>query len=216
MRRTRKYKNLPPTILILSEDTCSVADYLSKIFKHRCDKINIVVKGIGKEPKTLIQQAKKALAADQRMHGQNDFVFLCFDRDNRADFDNCIREIAEMPSVVAIASSQCFEYFWQLHYEASSRSLPAREMPTYLKKFEGFERYDKSIGSVPIIKLAELQEVAIANCAKVRKEYRLSGGNCPFSDMDLLIEYIDKTKALGICALSDIKKDKRFYHPSRN
>jgi len=214
-KRSKNRRHPPPTILILSEDTGSGKDYLEKTFRSN-SKVKIIVIGVGKDPKNLIKYASRALKPDDRKYGPADYVFLCFDRDQRGNFDDYIRQISKLPRIVAFSSSPCLEYYWQLHFEFSTASKKAAEMPTYLQKFEEFKRYNKSVGSAPVVKLAELQNTAIDNCKQARDAYRKSGSSCPFSDMDLLVKYINLAKFNGIAALSNIKDDTDFYHPDQN
>jgi len=181
--RRRRQKNL-----VLCEDTGATLDYLKQSFgSNREDKVNIVFKGIGRGPVQLLREAKTALNPNNRKHGRNnDFVFLIFDRDEHVNFDETVNEIKQHNKISAFATSPCFEYFWALHYNYTTAVYSSKKQCDEIK-------------------------TAISHCRRAREAYATNQSTTPFSDMDLLIEYIDRVKSSGVSGLSNIKTDKRFY-----
>ncbi len=201
--------------MVLCEDCGGVKTYIKQLTESTLLKsaVAVEVQGIGEGPKKLLQYAKMALNGNTRKFpNKADMVFLIFDKDQHEGFDNAVAGSRDQNRIHVFTSIPCIEIFFILHYEYFSH--PANrysDLSGVLKAIPEFEKYNKGSGSVPIVSMCNVQDTAMKNVARLRKERRKNGSKNPMTDMDLYIEFLNDIKVNGLDNIVG-NNDERFLH----
>ena len=202
--RRRPQRQPPPTLLIISQDTGGVFQYLRMMLDRNKSEsgVSVRVVGMGVTSKSLVQAGKRALSAGSDTVPKADFVLIAFDRDYDPHFADSVKAIYDNPRMIAFASYPCFEYFFVLHFEATRRYFASPdELLHFLKQYPGFEKYSKEKGAVPVVELSKATERARRNAALVRSQNKGDGAESPATSIDLLLECVDYVCKHGLEAL---------------
>lgn len=210
----RKRRTSNEVVLILSQDTGGVLQYLTQMFQNNSSEggITVLVRGVGVSSKTMVQVARASLAgSDTADVPAAAYVFLVFDRDSDPHFDTVMAHVNATERMEAIPSIPCFEYFFILHHE---EIRPAMAGPgdalSLLRRYEGFSRYEKGKNSVPVAKLSDQTEEARARCQRIRAACAADGAKGPLTLVDQLFSAMETARAGGIAALIDSKPERLF------
>lgn len=206
---SRKEKSL---LLILSEDAGGAYIYLEQTYRSRkSDKISIKTLGMGCEPRALLRHAKAALSGGSRRVPKADFVFLVFDRDSHEHFADTVIQVRSEDRILAFVNIPCIEFFFLLHAEMTTTSLPSAEAAIKrLKTHLLFTDYEKKRGTVRVAELFERSQIAHQNAANVRDSGLKNGADNPYTDMDIFAEFVEVAKRDGLENLIG-RKDERLY-----
>jgi len=194
-----------PIILVLSEDSSGVFKFLKQSLSFgRQAKVSFLVKPIGEGPKKLFQIASKAVKGKQRGMPHAEAAFLVFDKDNDPNFEAILSKAHGITNIYCFTSSPCVEYFFLLHFTASSRPFNNYdEIFHELKNIEGFERYHKGDGGVPVALLAKVRGLGLTNTNLIRVNRRAENRKMPHTDIDVLFRVCSFLAEEGIEALKD-------------
>lgn len=127
-------------ILIVCEGENTEVDY----FKHfRSPNVTIIPIGIGMSTTKLVKEVEKhCKEMEKRKKIKFDEIWVVFDKDDNADFEEAIR-LAESKKYKVAYSNQAFEYWFVLHFQdhqggAMPRSAYAGIINEYLQKQDAY------------------------------------------------------------------------------
>ncbi|MEC4894030.1 MAG: RloB family protein [Oscillatoria sp. PMC 1051.18] len=155
----------------------------------RVPKKVIDVKGLGKNPRKLVDRAKE-------LQEQEDYdrVWCVFDRDDWTveDFNNAIANATNQGFQVAY-SNEAFELWYVLHFEFLNTGIPRND---YIKKLNSLlkQTYQKNSETI-YDELFEKQAIAIKNATNLLKQYdppNPSQDN-PSTTVHLLVQELNKS-----------------------
>lgn len=206
-RRKPRGRNEKPMVVVLTEDTGGVKDYISVMIAGRlADKVVFKTFGVGKGAAGLLSEAKAVLSGRARNRPKSDAVLIVLDQDSHDDFRVLLTNpFYNRGQVFTFASNLCFEMFFLQHYNFCS--TPYNQQDTLLRQLrlnEGFEKYDKSSGSVPIGALSTRFQTALDNTQRLRSLRRQSASQNPYTDMDLFFHFVNELKVHGIGFLNEV------------
>lgn len=143
------------------------------------------------EPTQLIKKAddhcKRNIGIDR--------VYLVFDRDTHKSYNDALISIKNTPKYVAIPSVPCFELWILLHYQYQQSRLDSNTAQLLLKKH--LAEYKKNMPYLFKHTKAHLEQAKI-NATKLRdiEKYTAESGKDPYTDIDQLIEDLEKLNIL--------------------
>lgn len=211
---TRRRKNVNDVILILSQDTGGVCQYLTQTFQDNSvdGGVSVQVRGLGVSSKTMFDLAKRSLAGrDTADVPAAKYVFLVFDRDSDHHFNSVLARANGTANMEAVPSIPCFEYFFILHFEEVRPAMGGpNDALVYLRRFDGFSRYEKGKNGVPIARLAPHIGDARARCQRIRAECASDGSGGPQTMVDHLFSAIEIARAGGLAELIRTKPNRVF------
>ncbi|MBQ8706797.1 MAG: RloB domain-containing protein [Succinivibrionaceae bacterium] len=151
-------------VLIVCEGVQTEPLYF-ECFKEEYDlsSANIIVTDAsinGSDPMSIIKYAEKLYKESQTENNAFDRVFCVFDKDQHSNYDTALRELSNAGShFTAITSVPCFEYWFLLHFEYTTKPFSSassviselkRYIPFYAKNNSGvfFALKDKMITAI--------------------------------------------------------------------
>lgn len=181
-------------VLIVTEGKKTEPDYFRRLISELClttAKVKITGDG-GSAPISVVELAEGILELDD----DYEQIYLVFDRDRHASYDDAIARTATLSgraafadkTVVAVTSVPCFEIWYSLHvaesckpYEsATTGGSPAKSLISDLKKvkLEGdtiFSDYDKAGCEGQFLKIAPQREAAKQRAERILRRARVAG-----------------------------------------
>lgn len=165
--------------------------------RYRLSTANVVVAGIGSDPRRLVATAK-TLAKKERLRGDSyDEVYCVFDRDQHAHF--CPASKAARNAKLKLARSwPCFEYWLVLHfvyhrrpYDRSGNRSAAQNCVRELKWY--LPGYTKGMSGV-YKNLEDPLETAKSNAKRALSDAKATGSPNPSTEVHLLVAYLQALK----------------------
>ena len=162
-------------------------------FKQEYDlsSANVVVTDAskGSDPVSIIKHAEKLYKESQKENNAFDRVFCVFDKDQHGNYDTAVRMLSKVNSkFTAITSVPCFEYWFLLHFEYTTKSFPsASAVISELKKH--ITAYSKNNMRIFGTLNAQLQ-TAIQNAEKANESAKRAGTDNPSTKVVDLVNYL--------------------------
>lgn len=182
--------------LILCEGKNTEKDYFDRLIDFL--KLNqtiktVAVQGVGKQLKTVVQEAGKVKRDAEE-------VWCVVDRESPQSLpeSKLLDQLAaaKQKGLFVALSNTCFEFWYLLHFEYTTQSFAdCGEVVSQLKKKHGTEHYGKNSAESKSIatRLANLNQygkIAITNAQRVRQHHITIGNSpnaTPSTDVDLLV-----------------------------
>lgn len=113
-------------VLIVCEGEKTEPNYFKELRDYfRINSANIVISGdCGSDPLNIVKEAKRYAKEEQQLGDAFDRVYCVFDRDAHASYAaalNAVRDTRQKSSIQAVRSVPCFEYWFLLHYEYTTK-----------------------------------------------------------------------------------------------
>ncbi|WP_406545887.1 RloB family protein [Succinimonas sp.] len=162
-------------------------------FKHEYDlsSANVVVTDAskGSDPVSIIKHAEKLYKESQKENNAFDRVFCVFDKDQHGNYDTAVRMLSKASSkFTAITSVPCFEYWFLLHFEYTTKSFPsASAVISELKKH--IPAYSKNNMRIFDTLKSRLQ-TAVQNAEKANESAKKAGTDNPSTKVVDLVNYL--------------------------
>ena len=162
-------------------------------FKHEYDlsSANVVVTDAskGSDPVSIIKHAEKLYKESQKENNAFDRVFCVFDKDQHGNYDAAVRMLSKASSKFkAITSVPCFEYWFLLHFEYTTKSFPsASAVISELKKH--IPAYSKNNMRIFDTLKSRLQ-TAVQNAEKANESAKKAGTDNPSTKVVDLVNYL--------------------------
>jgi hypothetical protein len=198
-------RELPPRILVLCEGVCEDF-YLKKAKNSISDKdrrqaISIDIrKSKYSNCEGLVKQAIEEKKKAKRAEPKFDSIWVVFDNDRQESKKtgslSRAFEMAKANQINIVYSSICWEFWYLLHIEYTSRQFEScDQLLSYLKTKTDFEDYDKEKGYPKAWeKLLTKLSVGSSNAKKLRTEKQNLGegphGVNPWVNVDVLVQYL--------------------------
>ena len=116
LQRRRPAREPYDRVLIVCEGEKSEPIYFKDLVRRRkLNTANVVVVGVGTEPRSLVDEAKRRKEGELRRGDQYDAVYCVFDRDKHAHF-NAASDNARAAGLKLARSWPCFEYWLVVHF----------------------------------------------------------------------------------------------------
>ena len=165
--------------------------------QYRLSTANVVVAGIGSDPRRLVAIAKK-LEKKERLRGDSyDEVYCVFDRDQHVHFQTASRD-AQSAKLKLARSWPCFEYWLVLHfvyhrrpYAASGNRSAAQNCVRDLKRY--LPGYTKGMAGV-YKNLEDRLNTAKSNAERALSDVAATGTPDPSTEVHLLVAYLQALK----------------------
>lgn len=183
----RKVNNreIRKVFLIVCEGTQTEPNYFRSF---RVPKEVIEIKGIGKSPRQIIEEADS-----MNQNGDYDRVWCVFDRDSwtPAEFKQAI-DLGKNKGFAIAYSNEAFELWYLLHFQFVNTGISRQQ---YKKKLDSLlgDSYQKNSGNM-YEKLQKNQATAIKNAEKLLKEYDVIDptNNNPSTTVHLLVQELNQ------------------------
>lgn len=200
-RLTRRGPEREPydRVLIVCEGKCTEPLYFEDLKDHyRLSTANIVVVGRGKDPRTLVREAKQLRRDEARQGEMYDRVYCVFDRDEHMTFRQACDE-ARRSGVCVARSWPCFEFWLRLHFGFSrqpySRSGGKSAAQRCVDELRGcLPEYEKGASGIFHALEARL-ESAMDNAARALADAKATGECNPSTEVHDLVDYLRALKA---------------------
>lgn len=179
-------------VLIVCEGEKTEPLYFEE-FKHEYDlsSANVVVTDAskGSDPMSIIKEAEKLYKESQKENNSFDKVFCVFDKDQHGNYDKALYMLTKANShFTAITSVPCFEYWFLLHFEYTTKSFPtASSVISDLKKY--IPTYNKNNRRI-FDNLKPRLQTAIQNAEKANQSSKNAGTDNPSTKVVDLITYL--------------------------
>lgn len=161
-------------------------------FKQEYDlsSANVVVTDAskGSDPVSVVRYAEKLFKASQKDNNAFDSVFCVFDKDQHGNYDAAVQMLSKGNSkFTAITSVPCFEYWFVLHFDYTTKSFPsATAVIAELKKH--IPAYAKNSGVFSALR--EKMPTAIKNAEKANAYASKIGTDNPSTKVVDLVKYL--------------------------
>jgi RloB-like protein len=158
----------------------------------------------GNTPDRVLSHALGLYGDDYKLGDPFDQVYCVFDRDAHSTFEAVIAKIKDLKAkgkpFNAITSTPCFEYWLLLHFGFTDKAFTAvgrksagDAVVSALKKHKPLTAYAK--GQVDIYELVRKNTLlAIAHARRNRKNAEKTGSLNPWTNVDVLVEEIEKLR----------------------
>ncbi len=183
----RKVNNreIRKVFLIVCEGTQTEPNYFRSF---RVPKEVIEIKGIGKSPRQIIEEADS-----MNQNGDYDRVWCVFDRDSwtPAEFKQAI-DLGKNKGFAIAYSNEAFELWYLLHFQFVNTGISRQQ---YKKKLDSLlgDSYQKNSDNM-YERLQKNQATAIKNAEKLLKEYDIIDptNNNPSTTVHLLVQELNQ------------------------
>lgn len=161
-------------------------------FKQEYDlsSANVVVTDAskGSDPVSVVRYAEKLFKASQKDNNAFDRVFCVFDKDQHGNYGAAVQMLSKGNSIfTAITSVPCFEYWFVLHFDYTTKSFPsATAVIAELKKH--IPAYAKNSGVFSALR--EKMPTAIKNAEKANAYASKIGTDNPSTKVVDLVKYL--------------------------
>lgn len=204
LERKEYKKNQPTRVLIVCEGEKTEINYFNFLSKqYQLTGIELPKNQCGSSPISILEYAKFRERKDEF-----DKVFCVFDKDKHETYDNTIKELQKLskenPDVwknALINSVPCFEYWYLLHFEYTTKPFnpliknkkggSSEQVISELKKY--IPDYEKSNRNM-FQQLVEKLPFAIKNAEKSLAEAEKNQTDNPTTKVHLLVEYLQQLK----------------------
>ncbi|AFY69903.1 abortive phage resistance protein [Thalassoporum mexicanum PCC 7367] len=192
--RTYDTKETRKSFLIVCEGTKTEKNYFESFkLKIKAENFNLNVKGLGKDPQTLVREALNIKQAEEKKGEEYDQVWCVFDRDSwtSENFNNALQN-ASIHDIQVAYSNEAFELWYILHFEFLNTGIPRSDYKNKLKNHLEYS-YKKNSDSM-YEELLNKQEVAIANAKRLLRQYNPTDPekDNPSTTVHLLVEELNK------------------------
>jgi RloB-like protein len=183
----RKVNNreIRKVFLIVCEGTQTEPNYFRSF---RVPKEVISIKGIGKSPRQIVEEAES-----MNQNGDYDRVWCVFDRDSwtPAEFKQAI-DLGKNKGFAIAYSNEAFELWYLLHFQFVNTGISRQQ---YKKKLDSLlgDSYQKNSDNM-YDRLQKNQSTAIKNAEKLLKEYDVIDptNNNPSTTVHLLVQELNQ------------------------
>lgn len=197
LRRREHTRESYDRILIVCEGTRSEYNYFSDLVdEYRLSPVNVRVKGVGKDPSALVEEALELQRLERELDEEYDQIYCVFDRDRHHHFESTSRR-ADSEGIKLARSWPCFEYWLLLHFEFTRRpyqgasSTPCEECMRDLKKhLPNYEKNSVGLFGTLVGRLDEAKRRA----AKALRDAKATDNPNPSTEVHLLVEYLQRLK----------------------
>ena len=175
-------------VLVVCEGHKTEPQYFSEIQKRwKIQRLRIAPTTDASSPKDVVERAVEYQRRFQRrMEVAFDQVWCVFDHDAHGTFEKA-RDKAAKAQIRVAYSIPCFEFWYLLHFEYTTRPFRnCREVESQLKQH--IKRYTKA--SVDVTGLLPHIEEAIDNARRVRTELKKTGAERPVTHVDRLVDVL--------------------------
>lgn len=181
-------------VLIVCEGKKTEPKYLRDLVDRcRLSNANVVIEGIGSEPRKVVATAKTLEKKERRLGESYDVVYCVFDRDQHAHFDSASQEARDARLKLA-RSWPCFEYWLVLHFvyhrrpyaRSGNKSATQNCVRDLKKRLHG---YTKGMADV-YEKLEDRLETAKSNAKRALSDAAATGRPNPSTEVHLLVAYL--------------------------
>lgn len=198
-RQKELLDDIPPYIYIISEGTKTETNYITGLtdcinerYKDLSSGERIVVKGTGRNTRSLLNYARTQVSID---HPRAEVVWLMYDKDDFPydDFDNTqySAESRKDSREYRVAwSNECIELWFLLHFQELTVNVGRA---AYQEKLKELCNYQKNLTNLYEI-LKDNTELAIKRAKKQYEEYgdKPPSQRCPATRVYELVEELQK------------------------
>ena len=191
---TTRKKPYDDRVLIVCEGKKTEPTYLRDLVdRYRLSTVNVVIVGIGSEPRRVVATAKTLEKEERRLGDSYDVVYCVFDRDQHAHFKLASQE-ARDASLNLARSWPCFEYWLVLHfvyhrrpYDRSGSRSAAQNCVRDLKRH--LHGYTKDMAGV-YDDLEDRLETAKSHAERALSDAVATERPNPSTEVHLLVAYL--------------------------
>ena len=188
-------------MLIVCEGEKSEPTYFRDMVNHRrLSTANVVIVGVGSDPRSLVDEAKRLKEGERRFGDRYDVVYCVFDRDEHAHFDTASGN-ARDAGIRLARSWPCFEYWLVAHFvyhrqpygpsgDRTASQNCVRELKTHLPG------YTKS-GAGVYGDLEDRLEAAKANAKRALADAKKARRPNPSTEVHRLVAYLQALDSGG-------------------
>lgn len=191
-------QRLRPRVVVLTEDTAGVRDYLEERFiplKDRALAIDVkVISGRRPDARSLFIEAKSLVEGGTDALRRADYVFLVFDRDSQlGHFRRARHQAAQNVRLEACATVPCFEYWFLLHknYDLT----PYKNAADVIRALEKVYKVSYRKSGMPMMGIMTQaggdEAEARSRALKGRTEIAATEAEEPWTEIDILLEQIE-------------------------
>ena len=185
-------------VLIVCEDSKAAPQYLQELrIRYRLSTANIVVDGLGADPRHVVETAKRSREEQQRRGNPYDSVYCVFDYDQHPHFNSASHD-ARTAKMHMARSWPCFEFWFVLHfiyrrspYTPSGKRTASQNCVKHLQRY--LRDYTKSVTGV-FGALECLLETAKYNSERARVDSETTGRRDPSTEVHSLVSYLQGLK----------------------
>lgn len=185
-------------VLIVCEGTRSEFNYFSGLVdEYRLSTVNVRVKGVGKDPSALVQEAIDLQRRERELDEEYDQIYCVFDRDRHHHFETA-SEDAQRNGFELARSWPCFEYWLLLHFEFSRSpyqdgpGTPCENCTKDLRKhLPDYEKNTIGLFGTLVHRLGDAKQRAAA----ALRDAEATGNPNPSTEVHVLVEYLQTLKA---------------------
>ena len=197
LRRRAPQRESYERVLNICEGRRSETGYfLGLVDEYRLSTVNIRIKGIGKDPSALVQEAIDLQKQERELGEEYDQIFCVFDKDRHHHFE-LASERAAQKSFKLARSWPCFEYWLLLHFEFSRKpyedasNTPCENCTKDLKRH--IPDYEKNTAGL-FQDLAHSLELAKKHAIGALKDAAATGNPNPSTEVHFLVEHLQSLR----------------------
>lgn len=188
-------------VLIVCEGEKSEPTYFRDMVNHRrLSTANVVIVGVGSDPRLLVNMAKERKAQERRLGDRYDVVYCVYDRDEHEHFAAASNS-AQAAGLKLARSWPCFEYWLVAHfvyhrrpYGPSGNRTASQNCVKDLKSH--LPGYTKS-GAGVYGDLEDRLETAKANAERALADAQETGRSNPSTEVHRLVAYLQALDSGG-------------------
>lgn len=200
MRRRRALRDSCDRVLIVCEGERTEPSYFEDLRDHyKLSTVNVQIKGFGKDPRALVQEAEDLQASEVKVGENYDQIYCVFDKDRHHHFHSA-SETANSAGFNLARTWPCFEYWLLLHFEFTRKpyqktsKTPCENCIADLTKH--LPEYEKSQPGL-FGELVPRLETAKTNAEKALKDVASTGEPNPSTEVHQLVAYLQNLKVDG-------------------
>ena len=158
--------------------------------------MNVEVKGVGRDPSALVQEAISLQSREQQLNEEYDQIYCVFDRDRHHHFESASDQATNNGFNLA-RSWPCFEYWLLLHFEFSRKpyqdapNTPCENCTRDLKRH--LPEYEKNTAGL-FGSVVHLLEEAKQHAGRSAQDAEVTGDPNPSTEVHRLVEYLQSLK----------------------
>ena len=179
-------------LIVCEGEKSEPAYFRDLVHRRRLSTANVVVVGVGADPRSLVKTAKERRARERQHGEQYDAVYCVYDRDEHAHFDSASNS-AQTAGLKLARSWPCFEYWLVAHFDyhrrpygRSGNRTAAQKCVRELKNY--LPNYTK--GQAVYGVLEDKLETAKSNAERALADAAATGERNPSTEVHRLVTYL--------------------------
>ena len=194
LRRGRPKRQPYDRVLIVCEDSKAAPRYFRELkTRYRLSTANIVIEGVGADPRRLVETAKRSRDEQRRRRNPYDSVYCVFDQDQHTHFNSASHDARAARRYLA-RSWPCFEFWYVLHftyrrspYTPSGNRTASQNCVRDIR--QRLPHYTKGMAGVFDLLESRL-EGAKSNAKRARMDAETTGRDDPSTEVHSLVSYL--------------------------